>query len=93
MGSPSSNRLDKLIDDTTKNAAIAMTAMIKILHNRWNICSFIRCLCCCRNMMVPAMSANALNRHDKLTIQADYDPHQESGQGQGQGEDEEHDDG
>lgn len=33
----SSNRFDKLSDETTKNAAIAITAMIKIRQSRWNI--------------------------------------------------------
>jgi hypothetical protein len=50
---PSSSLLDRLKEETTKKAAIAITAIIKILHRFLNIRSFERCLRCWRWRIVP----------------------------------------
>ena len=51
--SPSSSRLDKLIEDTTKNAATAMTATMRIRQRVWNFWSLYRCFWARRWRMVP----------------------------------------
>lgn len=69
---------------------MAITAMMRIRQRRWNICSFMRCLCVCRNIIVPEVSRSFPTEFEP-TVQADNNPHEEGGQGEGEREDEQHD--
>ena len=88
--SPSFKRLDRLILLMTKNAATAITAIIKIRHSRLNMASLYRCFRACRCRIVPIISARR-QKAGIRTIERDDDPHKEGRQGQSKWENEHED--